>query len=163
MRSAYLNDTYHDARTGIRRLKNRLLIERNGGGGETVVFFFFELLVWCKQHSKYHWQKVALIVYGVFSCYSSLFLCFIAMEQNNNTSRPYSSTLSTFLDHVKQYLATIPPVTRFALYTPVVVCIFDRIVFPLLSLQVNISSFISLNAVSFQGKSILFRIKEIHV
>ncbi|EPB86947.1 hypothetical protein HMPREF1544_06270 [Mucor circinelloides 1006PhL] len=72
------------------------------------------------------------------------------MEQNNNTSRPYSSTLSTFLDHVKQYLATIPPVTRFALYTPIVVCIFDRIVFPLLSLQVNISSFISLNAVSFQ-------------
>lgn len=99
---------------------------------------------------------MALIVYGVFSCYSSLFLCFITMEQNNNTSRPYSSTLSTFLDHVKQYLATIPPVTRFALYTPIVVCIFDRIVFPLLSLQVNISSFISLNAVSFQGKSILF-------
>ncbi|GAN10781.1 rhomboid family protein [Mucor ambiguus] len=72
------------------------------------------------------------------------------MEQNTSASRPYSNTLATFLDHVKQHLATIPPVTRFALYTPIVVCILDRLVFPLLSLQFDISSFISLNAVNFQ-------------
>lgn len=80
--------------------------------------------------------------------------CFIylqQMEQNTGTSRPYSNTLSTFLEHVKQHLATIPPVTKFALYTPIIICILDRIVFPLLSLQFDISSFISLNAFSFQG------------
>ncbi|KAK4510672.1 t-SNARE coiled-coil homology domain-containing protein [Mucor velutinosus] len=71
------------------------------------------------------------------------------MEQNS-TSRPYNNTLSTFLDHVKQYLTTIPPVTKIALYTPIIICILDRIVFPLLSLQFDISSLISLNAVSFQ-------------
>ncbi|CAO3645900.1 unnamed protein product [Mucor fragilis] len=71
------------------------------------------------------------------------------MEQNT-APRPRSNTLSAFLDHVKQHLATIPPVTKFALYTPIVICILDRIVFPLVSLQFDISSSIALNAISFQ-------------
>lgn len=74
-------------------------------------------------------------------------------ENNNaNIASAYSNTLSTFFDHVKQHLATIPPVTKLALYTPIIICILDKLVFPLLSLQINISSSISLNTISFQSK-----------
>lgn len=86
----------------------------------------------------------------------SPFLLLQQMEQNNTASRPYSNTLSTFLEHVKQHFATIPPVTKFALYTPIIIYILDRIAFPLLGLQFDISSFISLNAISFQGAYMLY-------
>ncbi|KAI8638255.1 hypothetical protein BD408DRAFT_423241 [Parasitella parasitica] len=71
-------------------------------------------------------------------------------NSNANTTNPYSSTISTFFKHVKEYLTTIPPVTKLALYTPIIICTLDKILFPLLNAQINISSCISLNVISFQ-------------
>lgn len=78
-----------------------------------------------------------------------------AANINNNNSSNSNNTLSMFLGHVKQYLATIPPITKLALYIPIIICILDRIILPLFGLQFDIASHISLTAMHFQSNILI--------
>ncbi|KAI9486712.1 MAG: hypothetical protein EXX96DRAFT_550264 [Benjaminiella poitrasii] len=63
----------------------------------------------------------------------------VRTTSNNNMISNSSNVLSVFLAHIKQVLSTMPPVTRFTLYAPIIIFIIDNILLQVLHLGFRFS------------------------